>query len=264
VVIGAPGGDAGAAGGGAAFLHYGGAGDGLDRRPQQALASDTAPIDLLGMAELPFGFRLRALGRSAAGRAMVRLEWEVKPYGVPFDGTGLGRGARASTGAPQPAIGSAAPLSDVVFGLAADTPHHWRLRIRSESPFFPHTRWFSPPRGGPAELDLRTPEVTTLAAPGGAAAPPAAGLIAHAAPNPFNLHTDLAYTVVRSGRVRLAVYDVTGREVAVLFDGTASAGSHAVRWDGRSARGERLPAGVYFGRLSGDGFEAGRKLVLTR
>ncbi len=247
VLIGAAGDDQGAAGAGAAFLYYGGAGDGLDRRPQQARTDDTAPIDLLGQSELPFGFRLRALGRSAGGRAVVRLEWEVKPAGTPFDATGLGRGTRVNTGVPLPGIGSAAPLSDLVFGLAPDTPHHWRFRILAASPFFPHTRWFSPALNGPAEADLRTPAITTLASPGSTPAPPpAAGLLASAAPNPFRAHTELAYTVARSGRVRLAVYDVTGREVAVLFDGVATAGAHALRWDGRSARGDGFPAGVYF------------------
>jgi FG-GAP repeat/FG-GAP-like repeat len=266
VLIGAAGADVGAAGAGTSYLYYGGAGDGLDRRPQQARASDAAPIDLLGQSELPFGFRLRALGRSPGGRAVVRLEWEVKAAGTPFDATGLARGARVNTGVPLPEIGSAAPLSEIVFGLAPDTPHHWRLRIVAESPFFPRSRWFSPALNGPAEADLRTPIVTTLAAPGGtpASTPPAAGLLAPAAPNPFRTHTELGYTVARSGRVRLAVYDVTGREVAVLFDGIAPAGSHALRWDGRSARGDALPAGVYFTRLRGDGWDASRKLVIAR
>lgn len=51
----------------------------------------------------------------------------------------------------------------------------------------------------------------------------------------------------------LEVFDPTGRCVSVLHDGPAGAGRIDIPWDGRGANGHLLPAGVYIGRLMGDG-----------
>jgi flagellar hook assembly protein FlgD len=75
--------------------------------------------------------------------------------------------------------------------------------------------------------------------------------------------TDLAYSLPAAGQVRIAVYDVTGRAVAVLADEMRSAGNHGVRWDGRDARGMTSPAGVYIMRLEFAGQAQSRKMVLA-
>jgi hypothetical protein len=81
----------------------------------------------------------------------------------------------------------------------------------------------------------------------GVALEPAAGSpcsLLGAAPNPFRSWTAIRYTLSRAARVRLAVYDLAGREVAVLVDGARGPGSHAVSWDARG-----MAAGMYFCRL---------------
>jgi hypothetical protein len=88
--------------------------------------------------------------------------------------------------------------------------------------------------------------------------------LAPARPNPFPGATTLRFTLAHAGRARLEVLDVSGQRVALLFDGTASAGEHAVRWDGRDANGLPRPAGMYFGQLSADGQRIGTKLLLVR
>ena len=65
-------------------------------------------------------------------------------------------------------------------------------------------------------------------------------------PNPFNPHTTLAFRLEDRTHVRLSIYDVAGRRVALLKDGPLAAGSHAVPWPGVNDRGENLPSGVYF------------------
>jgi flagellar hook assembly protein FlgD len=84
------------------------------------------------------------------------------------------------------------------------------------------------------------------------------------APNPFTDETRVAYSLPERGRVRLAVYDVAGREVAVLANGVQDAGHHNQSWDGRASHGARLTAGVYFARLEFGGRVEARKMVLTR
>ena len=63
-------------------------------------------------------------------------------------------------------------------------------------------------------------------------------------PNPFRQSADLAFTLDAPGPARLAVLDVLGREVAVLFDGEAPAGERRATLDGHG-----LAAGVYVLRL---------------
>jgi hypothetical protein len=70
-------------------------------------------------------------------------------------------------------------------------------------------------------------------------------------PNPFNPSTSIEYTVAGTGHealgtswVRLAMYDMLGREVAVLVDGKKEAGSYEVKFDASA-----LSSGVYFYRI---------------
>ena len=83
-------------------------------------------------------------------------------------------------------------------------------------------------------------------------------------PNPFNPETVIQYSVRGEKWVRLAVYDLLGREVAVLVDGPKPAGTHTVRFEARDASNSPLPSGVYFYRMTADGFSAARKLVIVR
>ena len=63
-------------------------------------------------------------------------------------------------------------------------------------------------------------------------------------PNPFNPETTISYALPQGSKVRLAVYDLLGHEVAVLVDASQPAGQHTVRFDGGD-----LPSGSYVYRL---------------
>lgn len=79
-------------------------------------------------------------------------------------------------------------------------------------------------------------------------------------PNPFNPVTTIGFSMGETSTVYLAVYDVLGREVAVLVDGVQSAGQHEVRFDAAG-----LQTGTYLYRLSVDGRVAQtRQLVLMK
>lgn len=68
-------------------------------------------------------------------------------------------------------------------------------------------------------------------------------------PNPFNPATTIRYTLPEPSWVRLSVFDLAGREVAVLRDGTEDTGPHVAQWQGTDNRGAMMGAGVYFVRL---------------
>ena len=64
-------------------------------------------------------------------------------------------------------------------------------------------------------------------------------------PNPFNPTTTIGYEIPASGYVNLRVFDVLGREVAVLVDGERQAGTYSVPFDGG-----HLASGIYYYRLT--------------
>jgi len=78
-------------------------------------------------------------------------------------------------------------------------------------------------------------------------------------PNPFNPTTSIRFAVPMSGPVSLRVYDLLGREVAVLVDGALNAGYYTTRLDGRG-----LSSGIYFYRLVASGFVETRKMQLVK
>ncbi|MEW6511511.1 MAG: T9SS type A sorting domain-containing protein [Bacteroidota bacterium] len=78
-------------------------------------------------------------------------------------------------------------------------------------------------------------------------------------PNPFNPTTRIRYRLEAAARIRLAVLDLLGREVAVIVNGSQAAGEHDALWD---AAGR--PSGVYFCRLSANGRVAVRTMLLVR
>jgi hypothetical protein len=71
--------------------------------------------------------------------------------------------------------------------------------------------------------------------------------------------TTLDWSLARTAGARLAVYDLTGREVAVLADGLHAAGAHSSRFDGAN-----LASGVYIANLEAEGRTFSRKLVLLK
>jgi hypothetical protein len=79
------------------------------------------------------------------------------------------------------------------------------------------------------------------------------------APNPFNPGTRLGFSLASPQPVRLQVFDLAGRRVALLLDGLQTAGEHSVVFDG-----SRLASGVYLARLEGPGWATSSKLMLIK
>ena len=60
----------------------------------------------------------------------------------------------------------------------------------------------------------------------------------------------------------LGIYDLSGRLIRELMSGALSAGTHEVRWNGRTGGGGVAPSGMYFYRLRTDEGTSTRRLVL--
>jgi len=70
-------------------------------------------------------------------------------------------------------------------------------------------------------------------------------------PNPFNPSTTIGFVLPEQETVQMVIYDLAGRTVNVLVDGTMPAGRHQVIWEGTDASGSQMPSGIYLCRLAG-------------
>ncbi len=78
-------------------------------------------------------------------------------------------------------------------------------------------------------------------------------------PNPFNPTTVISFQLAAISRVSLKIYDLLGREVAMLVNGEMPAGMHEVPFDA-----SRFASGIYFYRLKAGNFVATKKLILLK
>ena len=78
-------------------------------------------------------------------------------------------------------------------------------------------------------------------------------------PNPFNPTTNIEFQIANKSNVSLKVYDIVGREVAVLVNGTKEIGNYSVRFDG-----SRLSSGIYFLRLIASPLDGNKFFTETR
>lgn len=79
-------------------------------------------------------------------------------------------------------------------------------------------------------------------------------------PNPFNPSTQIKFTLANSTTISLKVYDVLGKEVAVLAEGAHSAGAYSVRFEAQD-----ISAGMYFYTLrTSEGFVQTKKMLLLK
>jgi len=82
--------------------------------------------------------------------------------------------------------------------------------------------------------------------------------------SPAEDRTRIEYVLPRTSRVRLDVFDLAGRRLAVLGEGIREPGVHRVEWSPRSDSGVRLASGLYAVRLVTDEEVVTRRLILAR
>jgi len=83
-------------------------------------------------------------------------------------------------------------------------------------------------------------------------------------PNPFNPSTTIAFDIAREGQVSLDVFNILGQKVKTLANGKYSAGSHTVVWNGDDAYGRSVGSGIYFLRMTTNGYEKTQKMMMLK
>ena len=84
-------------------------------------------------------------------------------------------------------------------------------------------------------------------------------------PNPFNPVTKIRFELPAASRVRLEIYDVTGRLVKTLVNKSSMpAGQYETSWNGKNNNGQSVSSGIYFYKMEADRFQKVRKMVLIK
>jgi hypothetical protein len=78
-------------------------------------------------------------------------------------------------------------------------------------------------------------------------------------PNPFNPEATINYQLPQAGHVTLKIYDILGKEVAILVNKVQSTGNYSVNFEGTN-----LPSGIYFYQLKSGDFIQTRKMILLK
>ncbi len=78
-------------------------------------------------------------------------------------------------------------------------------------------------------------------------------------PNPFNPATEIQYSIMKSGSVKLSVFDMSGKLVSTIVDEEQTFGTYKYSFDASG-----LSSGVYVYRLEAPGFSSVKKMVLIK
>ncbi len=78
-------------------------------------------------------------------------------------------------------------------------------------------------------------------------------------PNPFNPATTISYSMPETGSVMIAVYDIMGRQIETLVNGTVSSGNHTLTWNGAE-----FSSGIYYVKMNAGTYSHTQKLLLMK
>ncbi|SVD18958.1 uncharacterized protein METZ01_LOCUS371812 [marine metagenome] len=88
---------------------------------------------------------------------------------------------------------------------------------------------------------------------------PAAYALQQNYPNPFNPATVIRFSVAAKQTASLQIFNITGRLVEILVNGSLTPGEYEVTW-----QAGHLPSGTYFMQMKSGGFVKTRKMVLLK
>jgi len=83
-------------------------------------------------------------------------------------------------------------------------------------------------------------------------------------PNPFNPSTQISFNLNQGSHVELLVFNNKGQKVNVLKNQYLNKGTYQIEWNGKDAKGNTCPSGIYFYRLKTDSAEMTKKMLMIK
>jgi len=83
-------------------------------------------------------------------------------------------------------------------------------------------------------------------------------------PNPFNPTTKIPFSLPKSGKLSLKIYDLYGQRIITLYEGYQHDGIYELAWSGLNEKGNQVSSGLYFYVLNFEGTTIKNKMLLVR
>jgi hypothetical protein len=115
-----------------------------------------------------------------------------------------------------------------------------------------------------AQLGDLNNELTPTAIDGEDNAVPETFNLAQNYPNPFNPETTIEFSLPKTAKVTMTIYNVLGHKVRTLTNSEFQAGSHSIKWDARDNNGNITSAGLYFYQMKVDNHVEMKKMILMK
>ena len=227
--------------------------------------SEASKVTVNGNEVVGIDIYVKAMARTASGYTSISgsVNATVKGGGKGIDGTIVlaigaggsiaGYGVTDETGAYT--IAGLAPGS---YTVTADNPGYSSSPGTTSSPTYTATG--SPE---PASNNIALDPMGTTAVESDPLVPSGYSLEQNY-PNPFNPSTKIVFSLLRSQRVSLIIYNILGQKIASLIDRDMQAGTHNASWNGKDDSGALAPTGVYLYRIATSDFVATRKMTLLK
>lgn len=142
-------------------------------------------------------------------------------------------------------------------------PDSLRLRIKTSGGVTAGTYVIgvtaSGPNGTPAHIRYDTVSIAPIGIQPISSQVPAQFWLYQNYPNPFNPVTNIRFDLPRSGNVKMTIYDIMGREVAVPVNGYYGAGKYNVDFDASN-----IASGIYFYKIETGNYNSIKKMILIK
>ncbi len=83
-------------------------------------------------------------------------------------------------------------------------------------------------------------------------------------PNPFNPMTKIEYSIQKTDKVSLKIYNTAGQAVRTLVNENKKVGNYTVNWDGKNDKGNKLSGGVYFYTMQVGDYKSTKKAIVLK
>ncbi|MFA6541798.1 MAG: T9SS type A sorting domain-containing protein [Bacteroidota bacterium] len=94
--------------------------------------------------------------------------------------------------------------------------------------------------------------------------PPASFHLDQNFPNPFNPATTIRYSLSKQALASITIYNILGQKVRTVLNEVKNAGTYEVEWNGRSDGGISVASGMFFYRMTTDGFTMTKKMLMLK
>jgi len=93
---------------------------------------------------------------------------------------------------------------------------------------------------------------------------PRFGALTQNYPNPFNIETKIQFSLAKSSRVSISIYNILGQRIRDIMDKDLPTGTHQISWNGRDDYGTTVATGIYFYRIEADDLVETKKMMLVK